>query len=357
MSQSPRSSIQKRIGQPRHSIGLGSALPPVIAVVIPAYRAEAHIQAVLAGIPAFVTFIVVVDDCSPGKTAELVKGWDDPRSHLIRHGENQGVGGAVLTGYSFAVDLGAEIVVKMDGDNQMDPAYMLSFIEPIASGEEDYTKGNRFLHARQLRSMPLLRRIGNIGLSFLTKLASGYWNIFDPTNGYTAIHTSLVPMLSRSALDLRYFFESSMLIELSLLRAVVRDVYAPARYGDEVSSLSPRKEILQFPPRLLKGFLRRLLIQYFIRDFTVFSLFLLVGGVFIVFGGTFGAYHWYLSAKSGVEASTGTVMLAVLPIILGIQLLLQAIVSDVQNIPSDPLQNASGLASGPSTNASNPVQQ
>ena len=170
---------------------ISSASSPAIGVVIPAFRAEKHIRNVLAGIPRFVSFIIVVDDCSPDHTAELVRGCADPRIYLVSQEKNQGVGGAVLTGYQKAVELGAEIIVKIDSDGQMDPAYIIPFIAPILMNQADYTKGNRFLHAKELKSMPLIRRIGNAGLSFLTKAASGYWNIFDPTNGYTAIHASL----------------------------------------------------------------------------------------------------------------------------------------------------------------------
>lgn len=310
---------------------------PTLAVVIPAYRAATHIQSVLQVIPSFITHIVVINDCSPDNTAELVDAWRDPRVRLISHQTNQGVGGATLSGYNAALNLGAEIIVKMDSDNQMDPTFLLPLITPILLHQADYTKGNRFLHARQLRSMPLLRRLGNMGLSFLTKLASGYWNIFDPTNGYTAIHSALVPMLNQSAISQRYFFESSLLLELGLLRAAVRDVYIPARYGNEQSSLSELKTLFDFPPRLLKGFLWRVWIHYFLRDFTVVSIFLITGTLLTTFGLLFGGYHWYLSAVTNTEATTGTVMLAVLPIILGFQFLLHAIIADIQNVPTQPI--------------------
>jgi len=243
----------------------------------------------------------------------------------------------VLTGYQKALDLGAEIIVKLDADDQMDPAYLLPLIAPILSGEADYTKGNRFLRTRELRRMPVARRIGNLGLSFMTKVASGQWPIFDPTNGYTAIHAAIVPLLDQSAIDRRYFFESSMLLELGLLRAAVRDVSIPARYQDEPSYLSKRKAFLEFPRRLLRGFRHRLWLQYFVRDFTGVSAFLISGLAFLILGGTFGAYHWFLSSQTGVVASTGTVMLAVLPVILGMQLLLQAMIADIQNAPVRPL--------------------
>jgi glycosyltransferase involved in cell wall biosynthesis len=309
---------------------------PRIIVVIPAFQAEKQITDVLRGIPKFVSAIVVIDDCSPDHTSELVTGCDDSRIHLVRHERNQGVGGAVLTGYRKALELGAEIIVKMDSDDQMDPAYLIPLIAPILAGQADYTKGNRFLHADKLKSMPIIRRVGNAGLSFLTKAASGYWNIFDPTNGYTAIHATIISLLNTSRMHKRYFFESSVLIELGMIRAVARDVLIPARYHNEESSLSEWKAFFEFPPRLLAGFLRRLLIQYFLRDFSIFSMLLLSGVMFSSFGLVFGLYHWYISSITNTIASTGTVMIAVLPLILGSQLLIQAMIVDMQNIPIEP---------------------
>ena len=313
---------------------------PAIAVVIPAYRAATHILSVLSAIPTFVQNIIVVDDCSPDQTAELVRACADARIYIVVHEKNQGFGGAIITGYAKAMELGAKIIVKMDSDDQMDPAYLIPLMAPILMGEADYTKGNRFLHAHELKSMPLIRRVGNAGLSFLIKAASGYWNIFDPTNGYTAIHASIVPMLNIDKLHRRYFFESSMLIELGTIRAVIRDVQIPAKYQDEISSLSEWRALFEFPPRLLAGFLRRLLIQYFVRDFGIFSMLLVLGLGFSAFGLFFGLYHWYLSSLTRMIASTGTVMIAVLPLILGWQLLIQCITVDMQNIPQEPIHNS-----------------
>lgn len=306
-----------------------------IAVVIPAYRAEGSVADVLAGIGDFVKWILVVDDASPDGTAAAVSAAArrDPRIRLLRHEVNQGVGGAVLTGYREAVRLGAEIVVKMDSDGQMDPSHLRALVDPIVRGQADYTKGNRFVHARQLRSMPLLRRVGNLGLSLLTKLASGYWSIFDPTNGYTAIHAAVIPHLNDEAIAPRYFFESSMLLELNLLRAVAKDVYIPSRYGEETSHLSVGKAFCQFPGSLLKGFLRRIWVQYFVRDFSIASLYLVVGFFLLSAGSLFGGFHWWWSLRHEVATPTGTVMLAVLPIILGVQLLIQAVGLDTQSQP------------------------
>ncbi len=312
-----------------------------LAVVIAAFRAEAHIANVLRQMPDSVAWVVVVDDCSPDNTGAVVEeaARRDPRIRLLRHDVNQGVGGAVLTGYHEACRLGAEIIVKMDSDGQMDPRYLSALIDPILHGRADYAKGNRFVHTGQLRSMPLLRRVGNLGLSFLTKLASGYWSLFDPTNGYTAIHAALVPMLNEKAIGRRYFFESSMLLELSLLRAVVRDVNIPARYGTETSHLSVGKTLRQFPLALLRGFSRRLWFQYFVRDFSVTSLYLVAGIGFSLAGALFGAVHWYSSARLQVATPAGTVMLAVLPVVLGVQLLIQAVSMDIQGQPTQCLHS------------------
>ncbi len=310
-----------------------------VAVVIPAYCAENYIRDVVAGIPQFVSVIVIVDDCSKDSTSKVVDSLQDPRIHLFRHEYNQGVGGATLTGYNEACKLGADIIVKMDSDDQMDPDYLLPLIEPILKGEADYTKGNRFIHLRHLREMPPVRRFGNFWLSFMNKMSSGYWNIFDPTNGYTAITSSMIKQIDPEYIHKRYFFESSMLLELGLQRAVIRDVYIPARYRDESSSLSELDSLLKFPGLLIKGFIRRIFIQYIIRDFSAVTIFLLLGIVFAAFGSIFGIIQWFISYKTGHPATTGTVMLAVLPFILGSQFLLQSILMDIQNTPRSTTKN------------------
>jgi len=317
--------------------------PPVslngltLAVVIPAYRVAPQIAGVLAGIPTFVSMIVVVDDASPDDTSAIVERSSDPRVHLIRRGTNGGVGAAMSTGYHFALRHGADVVVKVDGDGQMDSSQIARLVEPIIRGEADYVKGNRFVHTRQLAGMPVLRRVGNTGLSFLVKVASGYWHVFDPTNGFTAIHARALEAVDWDDVDPRWFFETSMLIELGLVGAVTRDVYMPARYGAESSSLSIRETLVGFPPRLLVRTLRRVWLRHFVQDFTPLALFLLAGALMVGFGTMWGIAHWIESAQTGVPASTGTVMIAVLPLILGTQLLLQSLVLDMQNAPKVPL--------------------
>jgi glycosyltransferase involved in cell wall biosynthesis len=316
---------------------------PRVAVVIPGYRCEATIAEVLHNIPDWVTQIVYVDDCSPDGAIEVIRRLQtqDDRIVIVEHQVNQGVGGAVLSGYKKAYELGAEVMVKMDSDGQMEAQNLPKLIQPIVSGQADYTKGNRFLHFSKISAMPFLRRIGNVGLSFLVKVASGYWNVFDPTNGFTAMHASVYPLLDTYQIDKRFFFESSMLAELGVIRAVVRDVPIPARYGNEKSSLSELDALFNFPFRLAKKFLRRITIQYFIRDFSAFSLFLILGLILSIFGTAWGAAYWLKSIRLGIPATTGTVMIAVLPLIVGIQLIIQSIALDIQNVPQEPIHNQS----------------
>lgn len=315
-----------------------SAAELKVAVIIPAYRAAETIQKVIGGIPRWIDAIYVVDDASPDETAARARSAPDPRVRLISHEVNQGVGGAMVTGYRAALNDGMEICVKMDADDQMDPAYLSALIDPLVAGHADYAKSNRFHDAAALRRMPLIRRLGNAGLSFLIKAASGQWRIFDPTNGYTAIHRAALAALELGKLHPRYFFESSMLIRLREIDAVVEDVPMPARYGEERSDLSVGRALIEFSWLLLRHGFRRVLWQYFVADFNAVSLFLVCGAPLITFGVLFGLYHWIDSYLRQVLTSTGTVMLAVLPLILGFQLLLQALVLDVQSRPEQPLQ-------------------
>jgi len=303
-----------------------------IIVIIPSYKVARHIANVILDIPQYVKNIIVVDDKCPeesGKVAELL---NDLRVAVIYHIENKGVGGAVISGYRKALELGADIVVKIDGDGQMDINYLQQLIQPILDGKADYTKGNRFTDFKALAKMPKIRLFGNSGLSFLVKAASGYWTIMDPTNGYTAISRHAIENLELDKIAQRYFFESDMLIHLNIENAVVVDIPISAKYGDEKSSLSITRTLFGFPPKLFKGLLRRVFFKYFIYDFNMISIYLIFGVPFLLFGLCFGLYHWIIASESN-STPVGTVMLAVLPIILGIQFLLQAIQIDMNNIP------------------------
>lgn len=309
-----------------------------IAAVIPAYRVERDIEAVLKSLPPYLSRIIVVDDASPDNTSALVKARArrDKRIVLIRHERNQGVGGAMVTGFKRALELGAQVIVKIDGDGQMDPSHLPSLVAPLIEGRADYVKGNRFLDFGSLRQMPFIRRIGNLGLSFLTKAATGYWNIFDPTNGFFAIRAEILKQLPLDKIDRGYFFETSMLSYLYLLDAFILDVPMPARYNGAISSMSIRRVLIEFPFKLTRTFLRRMILKYFLYDFSMMSVYMLTGIPLLLFGLIFGITKWIQYAERGVAAPTGTVMLPTLSVILAIQILLSAIEIDVNASPRKP---------------------
>jgi dolichol-phosphate mannosyltransferase len=312
-----------------------------IVAVMPCYRVEREIQSVLQEVPSYIKHIVVVDDASPDSTRDLVTASAkiDARILLMRHPANLGVGGAMITGYKKALELGAQVVVKIDGDGQMDVDHLPVLLKPLIEGRADYTKGNRFRDFKSLQQMPFVRRVGNMGLAFLAKAATGYWNMFDPTNGFNAIRSEVLAQLPLDKIDHSYYFETSMLANLYLIGAVVKDVPMPARYKGEVSSLLIHRILFEFPQKLFATFLRRLVLKNFIYDFSMASIYLLTGLPLLIFGLFFGIYKWIQYASIGIPAPTGTVMLPTLSVLLSIQLLLSAIEIDLRSVPTEPLSN------------------
>jgi dolichol-phosphate mannosyltransferase len=310
---------------------------PVIAVVVPCYGVSRHIIGVLQRIGPEVAWIYVVDDGCPERSGTVVReSIQDPRVRVLEHGRNLGVGAAVVSGYRRALVDGAEVVVKIDGDGQMDPGLLPRFVNPILSGLADYTKGNRFYGLEGMRSMPTLRKLGNLTLSLLSKCSSGYWQLFDPTNGYTAIHSEALRALPLDKLAQRYFFESDLLFRLNLLGAVVVDIPMRASYGDEVSGLRVGRAIPEFLAKHCRNFWKRIAYVYFVHDFSIASIELCLGAFCLLFGVLFGSIHWLRSLVVGVPASAGTVMLAGLPVLLGTQLLLAFLNFDVGRRESIP---------------------
>jgi len=308
-----------------------------LAIVIPMYNPGRWILQVLEHIPPEVGLVVVVDDGSTDGSVELVKNYSDPRVHLVRMGKNCGVGAATWRGLEEAFSRGARVAVKVDADFQMDPRLAFQVAQPVLEGKADFAKANRFLHTQELLQMPLLRRVGNMGLSFLVKAATGYWNIFDPTNGFFAIHRAVFRLLRPTSIAHDFFFEISLLAELGLHRCVVQDVPLPASYPHEVSHLRVWHALLSFPARLARLFVRRLWLQHFVQDFGPMAVSLVFGLLLASGGVAWGVYHWVQSARAGVVTPTGTVMLAALPLIFGFQLLLQALFFDVQSVPRNPI--------------------
>jgi len=304
-----------------------------VHVVIPAYNVAPHLGAVLRGIPAFVDTVTVVDDGSTDDTAEAAKNAGDPRVTVLGSPTNEGVGGAMARGFEHALAQGDGIIVKMDGDGQMDPADLPRLLEPIVEGRCDYAKGNRFLRSRELDIMPKARLAGNFVLTFLTKLASGYWNVFDPQNGYLAITSGTLRLLDLGRLSRRYFFENDMLINLNIFDARVCDVAMPSRYGTERSSMRLGRILCSFPFHLFRGYWHRFYRKHVLRDFSPVALFMLTGLPLLAWGTGFGLYTWGQSWLQNQFASTGTVMLSVLPFLVGFELVLQALVLEIRDTP------------------------
>jgi dolichol-phosphate mannosyltransferase len=304
-----------------------------VGVVLPAYRAERSVAAVIAGLPLEISDVFVVDDASPDGTAAVVGALSDSRVRLLRHDSNRGVGGALKTGYRAALEAGCEIIVKVDSDGQMDPAFLPDLVRPLLTGEAGYAKGNRLWSLSAARGMPFPRLVGNLFLSMATKAVSGYWNVLDPTNGFTAARADVLSRLDLAHVQDGYFFETSMLVELHLLRVPVRDILMPARYHDSTeSSLRLVPTSLEFGGRLVLSLLRRLALEYILLDIRPGSILGACGALLTLFGAVFGGYHWYVGEVTGQNSLPGTVMVAAVPFIVGLQLLLQALLLDIGEV-------------------------
>ena len=290
-----------------------------------------NINKVIDTLPDFVDHIIVVDDKCPQHSGEITKSKsiDNKKIIVLFNEKNMGVGGAVITGYKKALELKSDIVIKVDGDGQMNSKYIKKLIKPIINNQADYTKGNRFHDFTKLRTMPKIRLFGNSILSFVIKFASGHWDIMDPTNGFTAISAQALRLLYLNKISKRYFFEIDMLINLNINNCTVQDIPIPAQYGDEESSLQITNILKTFPIKIIKGFCKRIFYKYYIYDFNMASIYIILGLPLFIFGFCFGLYSWIVAITQNIENSAGTVMLSVLPIILGVQFLLQAISIDM----------------------------
>jgi len=263
-------------------------LQKTISVVIPAYNEEKLIAKTLISIPSLVDKVIVVDDSSSDNTAEIVKeiAEQDTRIILIEHGANQGVGGAIATGYKKAVELEIDVTAVMAGDGQMDPNDLTSILEPVASEVVDYTKGNRLFQGDAWSMIPHYRYFGNSFLSLLTKIASGYWHIADSQTGYTAISLNVLKKLNLDTIYKRYGMPNDMLIKLNQYDFRVRDIHVRPVYGiGEKSGIKLIKVIPKISWLLFKGFWKRLFFKYVIKDFHplvffyILSFFLLISSI------------------------------------------------------------------------------
>jgi glycosyltransferase involved in cell wall biosynthesis len=306
-----------------------------VAAVVPAYKEELMISRVIETMPEYVDDIVIVDDCSPDDTSGAVERVGSDRVTLIRHEVNQGVGGAIITGHKAALELGSDINVIMAGDAQMDPHYLPQLLDPVTDGGYGFAKANRFYAPESFSGMPGYRVFGNVVLSFMTKLASGYWNLFDPQNGYTAVRTDVVRRLPLDRVARRYSFENDLLMHLNILQVPAVDVPIPAVYGDEVSSIKLRRVIPELLHRLTVGFWTRIWYRYVLWSFSPIALLLFLGLALFGFGVAVSIWMIFQILGSAI-ATAATVMLAALPLMLGTQMLISALQLDIQATPDTP---------------------
>ena len=316
----------------RCGMHMSKKLTPKIIVVIPCYKVSKQILNVISRIPKLVSNIILVDDQCPEKTGEVVsKNINDPRVSVLTNSKNLGVGGATKVGYLQAIKYQADIIVKLDGDGQMNPEDIPKLIRVIIEENCNYSKGNRFFTIKNVKQMPIVRKFGNLVLSFMSKLSTGYYEIFDPNNGFTAIDSYYLMQLPLDEVDDRYFFESDMLYQLNLLGAKVLDIPLPAIYKDEHSSLNIWQSVIIFPKKHLINFVKRIIYTYYLRDFNIASVQLLVGSIFFWWGSVLGLTTWLHNMKNGVSSATGTIMLVGILIITGVQLLLSFLNFDMRS--------------------------
>jgi hypothetical protein len=309
-----------------------------IAIVIPYYNASNQILRVIAKIPNYIHTVIIVDDKSKEllpkkKINETIN--KSTNCVFLENEINLGVGGATKHGFSYAIKNNIDIIIKVDADDQMDLKYLPELIQPLVDNKSTVSKGNRFRDTNALKSMPKGRKIGNLALSFLTKIATGYWHNFDPTNGFLAIKTGVLKKINFSNLSNRYYFETSLLSEFYFQNAIISDIAMPAIYGDEKSNMNTSKMLIVFSKNLTITFFKRIIKKYFLYDFNIGSVYIFFGFPLLLFGIIYGVFNWVYYGKQDILTPTGTIMITTLSIIIGFQLILQAIQFDILNAPKE----------------------
>lgn len=302
-----------------------------IGVVVPAFNEELLIGDTLRSIPEYVDKIYVVDDHSRDRTAEIAKTFanNDPRFKCISHEGNKGVGSAIITGYKKALDDEIEITAVMAGDNQMDPKNLIQLLDPIVEGKADYTKGNRLLYSEFRKGMSKWRTLGNTMLTFLTKMASGYWQLMDPQNGYTAISNRALKRINPDTIYPWYGYCNDLLVKLNVFGFKMMDVVMPARYGKEKSKIKYAPYMLKVSWMLLKNFFWRLKMKYIWFSFHPLVLFYIFGILLTPIGILGGIYSVYYKVFLGGDVFIRGI-LSLLLFMIGLQFLSFAMFYDMQ---------------------------
>lgn len=309
--------------------------PVKTLAIIPAYRVSSSVLKTVSETLDYVDELVVVDDKCPENSGNAVeeKFQQDSRVNVLFHEENLGVGGAMKTGFKWALERDFDIIVKIDGDGQMDPSLVPGLIKTLVENRADFAKGNRFESPRTVRQMPAHRLIGNGFLSLFSKISTGYWSVNDPTNGFIAIRRETLEKLEPERLSNSYFFESDLLFRLSIVRARISELPMNALYGNEKSSLKVGKVLLTFPFLHFKNFVKRIVYNYYVRDWSIGSVELPVGLTLLVWGVWFGLSTFSQAQSVGDTVTAGQAVTTAIAIILGFQLILSFVSQDIQKEP------------------------
>jgi glycosyltransferase involved in cell wall biosynthesis len=302
-----------------------------VAVVVPAFDEEELVGTTIRSVPDFVDRIYVVDDASRDGTAEAARSVGDQRVQVVSHDRNSGVGAAIVTGYRRALADGVDVACVMAADNQMAPEDLERIALPVARDEVDYAKANRLITGEAWKVIPRSRYLGNAMLSFLTKIASGYWHVADSQSGYTAARREILEQLDLDRIYRGYGFPNDMLVHLNVWNARVRDIPSRPVYGvGERSGIKIRKVVPRISWLLLKGFFWRMREKYVIRDFHPLVFFYAFGFLMTVLGLALGIVEVVLRIM-GNEVSVGTVVLVALLLIFGSQFTLFAMWFDMES--------------------------
>ena len=305
-----------------------------IVAVVPCYKSSNIAPKVIKDLIEYVDFVVCIDDLCPEGTGLAIQNQvKSNKVKVIFHQKNKGVGGATKTGIKFSESIGAEIIVKIDSDGQMDPSYIPLLIEPIINQASDYSKGNRFRNIDVLIKMPKLRLIGNIVLSFITKLSTGYWELFDPTNGFIAINTKILRRIEYEKTDNRYFFETDLLFRCGLYDLVISEIEIPTIYKNESSDLNLFFELYKYTVSHIIIFIKRIVYQYFLIDFNPGSFSFLLGtlsGIYTLIAGLRSIIYY---KNLNIESPLGIKILFLTSAIISVQLMISFIYYDSTQRP------------------------
>ena len=305
-----------------------------IIAVVPCYRSAEIAPIIVRDVINYVDFVICIDDLCPDKTGSIIQNQvKSEKVKVIFHKKNKGVGGATKTGIKFAESLGAEIIIKIDSDGQMDASYIPYLIDPIINKTSDFAKGNRFRNINVLIKMPMIRLIGNILLSFVTKLSTGYWELFDPTNGFIAFNTNILNRIEYEKTDDRYFFETDLLFRAGLYDVLISEIEIPTIYKNERSGLNPFVESIRYFISHIIILIKRIVYQYFLIDFNPGSLSILLGSLGFIYTLFAGLKSITYYNNLNIESPLGIKILFLTSSIISFQLLISFMYYDATQRP------------------------